>query len=99
MPNYVSIEIGNPVDDAGIAISDTKIEGGQAVLGDKPGLGIEIDREVLAAKSVDKIPPGSGPSPFGRRPGAGLYEVPPTEAEVAEANRGTEGQAEGRHAY
>ena len=99
MPNYTTIEIGNPVDDAGIAISDTKIEGGKAVLGDKPGLGIEIDRDALAAKSVDKIPPGSGPSPFGRRPGAGLYEVPPTDAEIAEASRGTQGQSEGRHAY
>lgn len=99
MPNYVTIEIGNPVDDSGVILSDTKIENGQAVLGDKPGLGIEIDREVLARAAVESIPPGSGPSPFGRRPGAGLYEVPPTDEEVAEASRGTTGQTEGRHVY
>ena len=99
MPNYITIEIGNPVDDAGVATSDTKIENGKAVLGDKPGLGIEINRERLAELAVDRIPPGSGPSPFGRRPGAGLYEVPPSDAEVAEASRGTAGQSEGRHAY
>ncbi len=99
IPNYVNIEIGNPVDDSGIFSSDVKFENGQCVLGDAPGLGIEVDYDALAAAKVDAVSPGSGPSPFGRRPGAGLYEVPPSPEEKAEAARGTSGQSEGRHAY
>ncbi len=99
MPNYTSIEIGNPTDDSGIFTFDTRIQGGQAVLGDAAGIGIEVDREALRKSSVEQIAPGSGPSPFGRRPGAGLYEVPPTAEEKAEAARGTLGQAEGRYVY
>lgn len=99
MPNYVTIETGNVVDDSGVVTSDVRFEDGKAVLGDKPGIGIEIDRDALAMAAVDAIPTGAGPSPFGRRPGAGLYEVPPTAEEVAEASRGTSGQAEGRFAY
>ena len=99
IPNYVTIEIGDAKSDDGVTTSDVTFEGGRAVIGDKPGIGIEINREMLEMASVEKIPPGSGPSPFGRRPGAGLYEVPPSEAEIAEAARGTSGQSEGRHAY
>ena len=65
-----------------------KIEDGWAIPGDQPGLGIEIDREALARQTVEQIPLGAGPSPFGRRSGAGLYEVLPTEAERAEAAKG-----------
>ena len=99
IPNYVTIEVGNAESDNSVASFDITFENGQAILGDKPGLGIEIDQEELAKAAVDKIPPGAGPSPFGRRPGAGLYEVPPTEDEKAEAVRGITGQSEGRHAY
>lgn len=99
IPNYVTIEIGNPEDDSGIFKHDVTFENGQAVLGDKPGIGIEVDYDALAESKVDAIAPGSGPSPFGRRPGAGLYEVPPSDNEKAEAQRGVTGQTEGRHAY
>ena len=91
--------MGNAESDNSVASFDITFENGQAILGDKPGLGIEIDQEELAKAAVDKIPPGAGPSPFGRRPGAGLYEVPPTEEEKAESARGITGQSEGRHAY
>ena len=87
IPNYITIEVGNPEPDDGVTTHDVTIENGKAILGDKPGLGIEINREALEEASVTKIPPGSGPSPFGRRPGAGLYEVPPTPEEIAESTR------------
>ena len=99
IPNYITIEVGNPEPDDGVTTHDVTIENGKAILGDKPGLGIEINREALEEASVTKIPPGSGPSPFGRRPGAGLYEVPPTPEEIAESTRGITGQSEGQHAY
>ena len=59
---------------------------GLAVLGDKPGHGITIDYEELNKSVVNKISVKSGPSPYGRRAGAGLYEVPPTKDEIKEAN-------------
>ncbi len=99
IPNYVTIEVGNAEPDSAVASYDVTFENGQAILGDKPGLGIEIHHDEIEKLKVDRIPPGSGPSPFGRRPGAGLYEVPPTEEEKSEAVRGITGQSEGRHAY
>ena len=88
MPNFMTMEVIDPVAPDGVFTSDVEIVDGWAVPGDKPGLGIEIDREALHRQAVDAIPPGAGPSPFGRRPGAGLYEVPPTEVERAEAAKG-----------
>lgn len=99
IPNYITIEVGNAEPDSTVASFDVTFENGQAILGEKPGLGIEIHHDELDKLKVDRIPPGSGPSPFGRRPGAGLYEVPPTKEEKAEAVRGITGQSEGRHAY
>ncbi len=99
IPNYITIEVGNAEPDNKVASHDITFKNGQAILGDKPGLGIEINHEELEKAKVDRIPPGAGPSPFGRRPGAGLYEVPPTKEEKAEAIRGITGQSEGRHAY
>ena len=88
MPNFMTMEVIDPVVPDGVFTSDVKIEDGWAIPGDKPGLGIEIDREALARQAVEQIPPGAGPSPFGRRQGAGLYEVLPTAAERAEAAKG-----------
>ena len=99
IPNYVTIEVGNAESDDGVTTHDITFEGGKAILGNKPGLGIEINRATLEEASIAEIPPGSGPSPFGRRPGAGLYEVPPTTEEIAESARGITGQSEGQHAY
>ena len=88
MPNFMTMEVIDPVAPDGVFTSDVRIEDGWAIPVDKPGLGIEIDREALAKQAIEKVPPGAGPSPFGRRPGAGLYEVLPTEAERAEAAKG-----------
>ena len=88
MPNFMTLEVPDPVVRDGVFTSDIEIVDGWAVLGDRPGLGLEIDREALEKGRVDAIPAGSGPGPFGRRPGAGLYEVLPTAAEQAEAAKG-----------
>lgn len=90
MPNFMTMEVIDPVAPDGVFTSDVEIIDGWALPGDKPGLGIEIDHQALHRQAVDTIPPGAGPSPFGRRPGAGLYEVPPTETERAVAAQGVE---------
>jgi hypothetical protein len=59
---------------------DNRIEDGWIVLGDSPGLGLAFDEAGLAEAAVDAPSPEAGPSPWGRRRGAGLYDVPPGEA-------------------
>jgi L-alanine-DL-glutamate epimerase-like enolase superfamily enzyme len=90
MPNFMTMEVvdAEPADE--VFSSDIKIVDGWAVLGDRPGHGLVIDYEALARNAVEKVPKGAGPSPFGRRPGAGLYEVLPTAQEQAEAAKGVE---------
>ncbi|MBI2502572.1 MAG: mandelate racemase/muconate lactonizing enzyme family protein [Candidatus Latescibacteria bacterium] len=90
MPNFMCMEVVDPEPGDGVFNSDIKIVDGWAIPDERPGLGIEIDREALARQAVDRVPPGAGPSPFGRRQGAGLYEVPPSAAEQAEAAKGGE---------
>jgi hypothetical protein len=64
---------------------DQRIEDGWIVLGDTAGLGIVFDEqqldELAVAPQVAPPSPASGSSPWGRRRGAGLYEVGPEEAE------------------
>ncbi|MEX0762310.1 MAG: mandelate racemase/muconate lactonizing enzyme family protein [Dehalococcoidia bacterium] len=84
IPNFMIQEVGSVTTDP-IFTSDVRVDDGWLVPGDKPGLGIEINQEELRKHAVEKLSPVSGPSPFGRRPGAGLYEVPPTPEEVATA--------------
>ena len=86
IPNCITIEIPHPEPETKAYKWDVKIENGLAVLGDKPGHGITIDYEELNKSVVNKISVKSGPSPYGRRAGAGLYEVPPTKDEIKEAN-------------
>ncbi len=85
MPNFMTLEVGNPEQDQGVYSSDVTVEDGWAVLGDRPGTGIEIDREALAGAAVESVSRIAGASPFGRRPGAGLWEMPPTDEEKAAA--------------
>ena len=65
--------------------TDVKITNGFAKVGNKPGLGIEINYDELSNSSVGSVSVKSGPSPYGRRQGAGLYEVPPLKDEINEA--------------
>jgi hypothetical protein len=62
------------------------------VLGDSPGLGLTVDYDILKAHAVDAPRPGrSGAGWAGRRPGAGLIEVPATDEERRIAAMPTEG--------
>jgi hypothetical protein len=53
------------------------------VLGHAPGLGIAFDEEKLATLAVASPSRTAGPSPLGRRRGAGLYDVPLGEPDDA----------------
>ena len=88
MPNVMAMEVIEPVPPGGIYTSDVTFEDGWAIPGNKPGTGIEINREALARAAVQTITSMAGPSPFGRRRGAGLYEVPPSAEEKATAAGG-----------
>ena len=72
MPNHSMLEVLAAGDDALFDI-DITLEDGWLVLGERPGLGIEFDIDRLRAHTVDRVSPGTGPSPLGRQPDAGLY--------------------------
>jgi L-alanine-DL-glutamate epimerase-like enolase superfamily enzyme len=84
LPHHMMMEVQhyepNPV-----LRTTVRVEDGWLVCGDDPGNGLSFDRDALRKHTVEKLSPGSGPSPFGRRRGAGLYEVPPTAEEIAMA--------------
>jgi len=80
LPNHLALEVVDPGREPCFTF-DNHIEGGWIHLGNKPGLGIEIDEAKLAKIEV-KAPPMRPGMPFPRRQGAGLYEVPPTPEEV-----------------
>jgi len=84
MPHHTMLEAIN-IEPSPVTTSDTRIEDGWVVIGDKPGTGLEFDQEQLRLHAVERVSAVAGPSPFGRRPGAGLYPVPPTPEEIAEA--------------
>jgi L-alanine-DL-glutamate epimerase-like enolase superfamily enzyme len=78
LPNHMMMEVVD-AGSGGVMRADNRIEDGHIVLGDSPGLGIAFNPDALAASAVDTVSPGAGPSPWGRRQGAGLFEVPHTE--------------------
>ncbi|GAH73831.1 unnamed protein product, partial [marine sediment metagenome] len=78
LPNHMMMEVVAAGQEACFTV-DTRIEDGWILLGDSPGLGIIFDEEKLEKLSVRIPSSGSRPSPWGRRRGAGLYEVAPTE--------------------
>jgi L-alanine-DL-glutamate epimerase-like enolase superfamily enzyme len=81
MPNHMTMEVVAGGRDAVLTVDNT-IEDGWIRLGDAPGLGIEFDAEKLAKARVDRPSVVSG---WGRRRGAGLYEVPPDEPDTLES--------------
>ena len=66
---------------------DVTFKNGYAIPGNKPGIGVEINRDVLENIKVEKTTPETQSSPFGRRPGAGLYQVAPSKEERANSER------------
>ena len=85
IPNCITVEVPHPEPESKVFTSDVKIKDGYAFVGNKPGLGIEINYEELSKHKVEKVSQKAGPSPYGRRPGAGLFEIPPTKEEMREA--------------
>ncbi len=78
LPNHMMMEVVAAGRGACFTV-DSRIEDGWILLGDSPGLGIIFDEEKLEKLSVRIPSSGSRPSPWGRRRGAGLYEVAPSE--------------------
>ncbi|MCY3907089.1 MAG: mandelate racemase/muconate lactonizing enzyme family protein [Anaerolineaceae bacterium] len=72
MPNHAMLEVLGAGRDALFDI-DIQIDDGWLVLGKRPGFGIEFDADRLAAHTVEQASPQAMASPWGRRPGAGLY--------------------------
>ena len=81
LPNHMMMEVVDAGMDAGMIV-DNQIQDGWIVLGDSPGLGITFDEGRLDEMAVDKPSPGAGASPWGRRRGAGLYEIGPDEPKL-----------------
>ena len=53
---------------------------------------MSFDPEKLEEKKVQQVSASAGSSPFGRRPGAGLWDNPPTNEELAAAATGVDGE-------
>jgi len=85
MPNFMTMEVVDPEPKDGVFTTDVRIEDGWAYPGDRPGNGLQIDYDALERQRVEFVPAGAGPSPLGRREGAGLYEVTPSMEERAVA--------------
>jgi L-alanine-DL-glutamate epimerase-like enolase superfamily enzyme len=81
MPNHVGMEVVDPGREQCLRF-DSHIDDGYIVLGEKPGLGVEVDEVALAALKADP-PTGRGQFPFARREGASRYIVPPQPGEVS----------------
>ncbi len=82
LPNHMILEVHDDQVEEPMLRADNWIEDGHVVLGDSPGLGLTVDREILKAHSIEAPRPGrSGAGWAGRRAGAGLMEVPATDEE------------------
>ena len=78
LPNHLMMEVV----DAGweqVIRTGAVLQQGCLVLDESPGLGLDVDEHALARCAVEKPSADAGPSPRGRRRGAGLYEVGPDE--------------------
>ncbi len=80
LPNHIMMEVVAAGREAVFSV-DNHIEDGWIVLGDSPGLGITFDEEKLERFAVERPSREGMATPWGRRRGAGLYEVGPNEPE------------------
>jgi L-alanine-DL-glutamate epimerase-like enolase superfamily enzyme len=83
LPNHWMMEVVGAGREAVLRV-DNHIEDGWIVLGDKPGLGIEFDEAKLEQLGGDVPTSGARAALWGRRRGAGLFEVGPDEPEWPE---------------
>jgi L-alanine-DL-glutamate epimerase-like enolase superfamily enzyme len=84
LPNHWMMEVVGAGREKVFKKVDNRIEDGWIVLGDSPGLGLEFDDDTLEKLAVDVPSASSKASPWGRRRGAGLFEVGPSEPEWPE---------------
>lgn len=80
LPNHVGLEVVDCGREQCLSF-DSRVEDGYIILGDSPGLGIEVD-EVKLARLQASPPTGRGRFPFSRREGAGRYIHPLQPGEV-----------------
>jgi hypothetical protein len=83
LPNHWMMEVVGAGREKVLRV-DNYLEDGWIVLGDKPGLGIEFDEEKIEGASADVPTSGVRAALWGRRRGAGVIEVLPTEPEWPE---------------
>ena len=62
--------------------TDQNIEEGFIVMGDSPGLGLNIDFKTLDSIKVDKFNPPIDSPPFSRAEGAGFYPPKPSRGNL-----------------
>ena len=74
LPNHIWMEVVDAGQDKSFT-HDSRVEDGYIILGDRPGNGIQFDMEKLEQYRVTQRSASAAPSPWGRRPGAGLYVV------------------------
>jgi L-alanine-DL-glutamate epimerase-like enolase superfamily enzyme len=78
LPNHIWMEVFNAGRTVGMTV-DTRIEDGWIVLGDKPGLGITFDEELIQRLAVDNPERFDTGLAAARRRGAALYPIAPGE--------------------
>jgi L-alanine-DL-glutamate epimerase-like enolase superfamily enzyme len=83
LPNHLMMEVAELGREVGMTF-DCKIEDGWIVLGDTPGHGMNFDETRLAELEVSALSRQGGAIGWGRRRGAGLYEVRPGDRQEQE---------------
>jgi L-alanine-DL-glutamate epimerase-like enolase superfamily enzyme len=83
LPNHWMMEVVGAGREKLLTV-DNHVEDGWIVLGDQPGLGLSFDEARLAEAGANVPTAGTRAGSWGRRRGAGLFEVPPNEPEWPE---------------
>lgn len=81
LPNHMIMEVHDDHVEEPVIDADSGVVDGFVVLGERPGIGLEVRREALAAHAVRTLTPGSGTGGRGRRAGAARLEVPASDEE------------------
>jgi len=92
LPNHMMLELHDVRTEEPVFDADNWIEDGHVVLGDRPGIGLELLLDQLEAHAVEELSLGSGIGNKGRRAGAARMEVPATPEEKRVGASGPEVQ-------